>query len=496
MARSLPTGQGVFDLPQPVDMKPFWGSVFPILAYLSDQIENRDAYWRRIQRILAYITSDGDFPCPFNQKQKFINSVNYICSTYLKKHSYVQILKCLEVLPQITDSNIFIWQISDSHNSSTFFLDLLDQLVRCQHRIWTEFIASLSNSELMIDRLLPFIEPLPCKSKALPQRLIAIQVLESIFTKRRPENSYLLDTFLNKLYQLISRDGAVELRIHCFRVIRSFLETCKSYFGTESYTNHWNKFVETSCKVPYLRHLIECSVAASQYCSCSLAHLSRAIFQNNPDPQDIWQMTNILVSRRESEKPLSAVQYVLTTAATNEIFSRVCCKAAPIIIRSLDGRLTWVQQFIRKATGFVVISNARNEYRGRAMLVLDLFVALSKSDIDLIRQEVSNAAAVLLASQRVPMAIANALKPSMRLDTAALAQWTSEKATSIDLRTMLTANIDEKSPRPPTGKPAVQHRRSQHTMVVPRPPTGKALIGRGKNPAIHIIKTNRLVRAV
>jgi len=82
-------------------------------------------------------------------------------------------------------------------------------------------------------------------------------------------------------------------------------------------------------------------------------------------------------------------------------------------------------------------------------MVLDVLRALSQCALVLGSAEVSEAAALLLTSQPMPLAAVSDLWPSQRCNSAALESWRGDGARSIDLRTMLVDVRIGTSPRLP-----------------------------------------------
>jgi hypothetical protein len=139
------------------------------------------------------------------------------------------------------------------------------------------------------------------------------------------------------------------------------------------------------------------------------------------------------------------LQGMVVLAATNEVLARTCCKALSLLINAVDGVVPWLITFIRKAAGFVVIAQTRRECASEVALVFELFAALYRTQTGWIQNEISTAAAVVLASQKVSMATVAALKPALRYDPLDLRQWESEaaKGSAISLSSMLSSVQEE-----------------------------------------------------
>ena len=140
---------------------------------------------------------------------------------------------------------------------------------------------------------------------------------------------------------------------------------------------------------------------------------------------------------------------------------------------------------------------------------MDFFVALSRTNVEWLKTLVSDAAATMMASQKVNMAMINILKPSVRFDNTAIQQWLDQKAQNIELRTMLKNVKEEKTPTPPkvTGgtppprkAPCVNPRRSMSLPVTVKPPLRKktpvTYQRQTGGPTIPVVKTNRVFRVV
>jgi hypothetical protein len=123
--------------------------------------------------------------------------------------------------------------------------------------------------------------------------------------------------------------------------------------------------------------------------------------------------------------------------------------------------------------------------------------------IDWLRSEISAAAAILRASQRVSMAVVNSLRPAIRYDPEDLRQWESEAANLICLSTMLLSVKEEAIPKPQKSAArakipkmaACSGRVGRH--LIQGSPRSDVVIARQRSPGPMrpIIRPNRSIRA-
>ena len=137
-------------------------------------------------------------------------------------------------------------------------------------------------------------------------------------------------------------------------------------------------------------------------------------------------------------------------------------------------------------------------------MIFELFTTLYKMQIDWLQSEISTAAAVLLASQKVSIAVVNSLRPSIRYDPADLRQWDSEAAKMISLSTMLLSVKEDIIPKPQKGaararipKMASVSGGAVVRRITPANPRSDFVITRKRSPGPMrpIIKPNWSIRA-
>ena len=136
-------------------------------------------------------------------------------------------------------------------------------------------------------------------------------------------------------------------------------------------------------------------------------------------------------------------------------------------------------------------------------MIFKLFTTLYNMQIDWLQSEISTAAGVPLASQKVPIAVVDSLRPSIRYDRADLRQWESDAAKMISLSTMLLSVNEEAIPKPQNGhaRAAIPKMASPSGRVIGHrmsaTPRSDLVIARKRSPGPMrpIVGPNRSIRA-
>lgn len=478
-------------LPPPDSMSRFWGSVFPVLSLLSDFVQNDGAYWRRIQKILAHISKNSNFPCPFNQFPQFKDAFNSVCATLLQPRSLDQIVACLELMPRCHDPQVLLWRAGEVIGGGSSVLHILYELSTRNHDLWSLFLKSEGATELLLDRLLPHIDPAPRQPQTLELRFMSLFLCERAFLDRPPASDRLpdaIDSLVTRIANVMASESPIELKVELFRVGARVLKSTSIESAVE-------KFIDASLRVPVLRPLVESFSVSLGY---PLAKLSTAVFAGTFDHNDVSVIADQSV-RSQGLVPVRTVQKLAETAAGNEVLGRTCCFALERILPLASDSQRWVKTFIGQAVGFVIIAQGRGECRNEVGMVMDVLAAMSRANVEWLKADVSEAAATLMASQTVNMAMVNALKPSVRFDGAAIQKWSGEKAQAVDLRTMLRDVREERAPAPPKASGSVPPRKilpvhARRSMSMPGSLKLPAKKKTCQRPTVPVVKANKLFR--
>jgi hypothetical protein len=358
----------------------------------------------------------------------------------------------------------------------------------------------------LLDRLLPYVEPLPAhpNPEHLEARLICIEICGHLFIERPPEEdrfSEIFDSFFRRINSVMSPAVPASLAVHGFRTAIRLLSASKFRFASEQYAGYWGQFVETSASHPMLKRLVMRVMNLNSLCDYSATKLARVILQHEPNQDEIWSIAAYLsqCQNKPIEKPVSILQSLFVMAVSDQIMARTCCKALPLLIRAIEGVIPWVVAFIRKVTGFVVMAQRRRECETDVGLVFELFTALYRTQIEWVQEEISRGAAILLASQKVTMALVAGFKPAIRYDPFDLHQWEIEaaKGYTICLSSMISTISEEPPPHPARSGVSLATRTQLPPKIVslsiefsPR----NGVINRTRNPKRAVVRPNRFIR--
>lgn len=431
-------------LPDPFVLTPFWAERFPPLTLLNGLVDHTDAYWKRLQKILSHIYNDVDIPCPFTRFQDFIEMF-YEIQKQLDYRSTDQLIRFLEIVPHSHEPNIFLWDFPITLADPLFFLELLVKLSTENHWIWNAMMNTSGATEIFFDRMIIYLEPVSydAKYKEIEAKIAAVNLLTTVISHKPPEPAKfndMMESYWSRMLQLLARPP-VSIQVEAFRSCKHILEKLRNKFGTEQLVNFVERFVQVCCVSYPLKTIAAQFIASYNALGYTKTKLARDVLKEQPDHNDI-EFVSELLSVKSKEKPLSIVQTLVTMAAFDKRFSRTCCYALPPILLAFDSQIPWLNSFIKKATGFIIISRMNYRQLKRVPMILDLFVALYSTQLEWIMNELSNAAALLLASQNIPLAYANLLKPSIRTDKKQLQEWLSLASKTDDIKSLLR-NVKE-----------------------------------------------------
>lgn len=409
------------ELPDPDAMSLFWLKKFPILALLSDSITNTNQYWRRIQRIMMQMSSKNkEIPCPFQRFKQFILSF-YQFVKELDAKSISQVLVSLECIPQTYDPQIILWRIPFVIDNPKFFLTLLDVLYISNHSIWNNLISFDGGCDLILDRFLPYIIPIsendPKETKDFNMITINMVVSALLNQSRLPD---LFESFFNSIL-LILKNGTSNQSIHCFRLLINLFKSNRFNISTEQLNNYVKLFAESSITNPLLKPFVGPFVLSLNIETLSIIFLSNLYLRNIPDQNDILFIERNLIN--SSENANSIILRLLSLSTTDKIYCATYLHAINSLKSLFASNMPSVSFFIKRAVGFIIIAKSRNSKRRTVSMIFDLLKTLSNLGHEWLKNEVSNGAAILLASQKVPLAFVNSLRPSIQCDKSELVKW-------------------------------------------------------------------------
>jgi hypothetical protein len=298
-----------------------------------------------------------------------------------------------------------------------------------------------------------------------------------------------LDGFLRRLSALIVAPP-LTVAANALRTATRLLRLASVRLAQEQWLAGWAQLVDLPFRVAGMKRLVMQAALAAGYPPAALA---QAALQRSPACEDVWFATTLVVRDKQYdlERPLPIVQVVTVCAATDAILARTCCKALCLLLEGTCVEVPWLMSFVRRAAGFVIVAQARRECGPQVGLVLELLAALAATRIDWLVAEVSAAAALLLASQRISLASASGLRPAARFDTAELHSWIQADATNaVCLATMLLDVREE--PRAGARGP-----RCPLARALPATKSSVAMVNmRSRGPTRPVIRTNRSFRVV
>jgi hypothetical protein len=344
---------------------------------------------------------------------------------------------------------MLLWELPEVLQCPFLYLEFLDHIRTEKHWLWAGLLNSIGGSDLLLDRLFLYIQPLPVRSCArqIEARLIAVDIFSQVFVQRAVADdrfAELFDSVLRRLCFIIEFRSPIELQIHSFRSSVRILQSMRYKFNDEAHLFYWSLLADSALKHPMIRPMFLRLMQTTLRGDLPVSKLDR-ILQNRPDHNDVWAVANLVAEdySKAAEKPFAFVQALIVMAVTDEILARTSCRALALVIKSFDCQIAWLRAFLKKLPGFVIASQQRHLQREKVGLVFEFLTHLYETQIGWLQSEISAQAAILLASQTVPMVVVNALKPAARSETVDVNKIETDGAKIMELGALLMSVMDE-----------------------------------------------------
>lgn len=411
------------ELPEIDYMTKFWSNIFPPFSLLSTYTTNKQQYWKRIQRIIdKFHFSDADTPCPIQYLHKFIPIFHQFVQK-LDSHSIPQLIQSLDCLPKSSDIQLILWSIPCGVSDPTIFLNLLDTLSQTQHWVWNSILNNEASCDLIFDRFISYLTHLSCKTsgKVKDLRIIAMNLVVEVFMShpKFPDPFY---SIFSRLCSLIKSNNP-ELSVHSYNLIKKLLDNSRLKLSSDQFGNYAKEFTESSISNRYLRRFIGPYILSLKIPSLNASYISRLLLTSKFDHNDLLFIEKNLISNN-TEKSTSILLQLLALSINDIIYSRTILRIITQFKPFFDSQNAQITSFINRVVGLIIIARSRNENQYQVSISFDLLKTLFFNvPNEWLRNDISRGAALMLASEKVPLAFCNSLRPSMHCDKSELVKW-------------------------------------------------------------------------
>lgn len=149
-------------------------------------------------------------------------------------------------------------------------------------------------------------------------------------------------------------------------------------------------------------------------------HQNCIILKKSIDHNSILFMANYYNKKENlnnrSENCFQFIQLCLFQAVKDKILSKTICNVLPPLLIKARNETQWMTSFIKHICYFCVFALLKKKYMGRVILVVDLLSSIYNKVMESVQIEISNDAALMYATKRIPFSLICRLNPSPKFD--------------------------------------------------------------------------------
>lgn len=454
------------------------------------------SYFQRLQKLLKKLFDDEiQFPKSFDLFKDFMANLYCIVQNGQTSENKFRLtdnnflITFLEMLPNSSNYNVLMWKFPSllynsndyltryySHriNPETFFNLLLD-LSRQKHWIWSTFLNSNGSIDFFLNYTLPFFFSSINSNNHPKSHFFMLKSPDALFSLIEIIFSILIchyseisrfNEIVEKLFYRINlffaKSGTnhnPSLEVHIFRYYVQFLHFFKRKFPHPQFLSYFDSFVSYAIKSFYLKKLVlNLIVQYKQFGVTVMKHFrllfeqhSDILFENNKfsidddDDQDQIEhnetevinsnVPNKLIdhdsidimisffnnnSLSRTENCFQFIQLCFDRAIHDSIHSRTICWLIPPLLSKIRNETQWLISFVKHITTFAFFSLTKNKYQKIVINIVDLLSAIYDKVTESVQIEISNGAALLHATKTIPFSYLYRMRPSSRYDKQVL----------------------------------------------------------------------------
>lgn len=287
----------------------------------------------------------------------------------------------------------------------------------------------------------------------------------------------ILNRLWNKLLFFISHNSSnsnensdVSLEIHIFRNCVRLLNFIKRKFQLPQFVTFFDSFISACGKsyhlcplslqlilyfkqsgISVIKHFRNLFEQADEENSNSISNTTNNNFDddddnstpndnnntddNNPNENNTSQQITLKVDRsidhnsilfmatyykenlnNRNENCFQFVQLCMFQAIKDKVLSHTICSLLPPFLIKARNETQWMISFVKHICYFCVFALLKKKYMGRVILIVDLLSAIYSKVMESVQIEISNDAALMLATKRIPFSFICRLNPSPKFD--------------------------------------------------------------------------------
>lgn len=392
--------------------KHFWLDYFPPISILLGFPFNNDQFWRKVQKILQGLLKT-DVPCPFLKRKEFISFMFHLREE-VKNNKTELIISFLEQNPCNFDENFVLWMLPEAIGDVFIYFQVLYEVYRRKHWIWSAFFRSLATIEHFIDKEIVFLEKVPyyLAGHRVECMTMLIEIITGIICSASVDSDFfksVFPKFFDKLLCLVETPP-VSLQIHAVRTCFLIIKIFRTLWNPNVYLNILQKFIISSMKSVSTHDIVFRNLIPLVDSNRLMSSLFITVLTNNPNAHDIY-LISIFCSKDFGEILQYIVKHIIIIALNNSVLSRTCLSVLPGLVSKIPESV-WIKNALRNMVRFIVLSQMISKYKRKANLIMELFQVLYESHVSWIQADVSFAAGIFMSCQKVPLSMIMPLKPT------------------------------------------------------------------------------------
>lgn len=145
---------------------------------------------------------------------------------------------------------------------------------------------------------------------------------------------------------------------------------------------------------------------------------SYPLMKKSIDHNSILLMANYFKENlsNRNENCFQFIQLCMFQAIKDKILSHTICALLPPLLVKARNETQWMISFIKHVCYFCVFALLKKKYMGRVILIVDLLSAIYNKVMESVQIEISNDAALMFATKKIPFTLICRLNPSPKFD--------------------------------------------------------------------------------
>lgn len=400
-----------FDFPEICVANEIWKKKFPIIYYLTSDIEDKLTYWRTVKNLLNFISDNRN-----NEKDK-IDFLDIVDALY--EYQNILVPRTVEDgLKLIGKYNQDIFKVNPIYfvsytlplflNNHLLYVKLLVKLMDLKHKFWVGLVRRNTYGHSFLQYYIPLLTPIKGIRRESHDLWVHRQLLADIIfniindgIKFNIAYLTLAAKYIDRLLRLIpSAPPNIEISF-----VRYILSICKRSAHKVSKDIISSRFLEliryvsvdkndqSFCLVFFYILNSKPKVLAG---SRLLRILNNRKLRSTMDLNFAYALSNVM-------DPVPVLTFFAQNGLSSKVYHRACFSKIREILCRFSTNLEvseWSQTLIRSLFTFILISHLKQKYRGKSLLICESLANMA--NLHVTAKSIATAVASLTATRLAP----------------------------------------------------------------------------------------------